>query len=125
MVLYDEGAPHSVTFIQPWMSYLHTKTVTPHLLTISNHVGSISFGVKGHGKLQHQPIGLVLIIVPLSNGTYFNYRSLLISNDVPMLIGFQTQTRLRALTDKDLNNLSITLRANNINLPLWKVSMQR
>ena len=56
--------------------------------------------------------------MPLSDINYFDYRSLLIHNDVPMLIGLRTQTKLRALTDKDPQNLSITLRTLDITLPL-------
>lgn len=112
----DEGAPFSVVGLNQWIAYLHTHNLPYKLLIVTYTQNSIAFEGKGKEKVNCHPMGLVTIRVPLSDINYFDYRSLLIHNDFPMLIGLRTQTRLRALTGKDPYNLSITLRSLNITL---------
>lgn len=113
----DEGAPLSVTGLRQWFAYIETYNLPTTLQSVVNNKNSLTFGGKGKGKVQYRSLGVVIIRVPLQNYEFFDYQSLLISNYVPILVGLKTQSYLRALTDKDPNNLTIHLRALNVVLP--------
>lgn len=114
----DEGAPYSVTGLKQWLDYVKTYNIPNEFYTILHNSTSLAFGGKGKEKVSCQSLGIVKIRVPLPDATFFDYRSLIILNDVPMLLGLQTQTRLRTITDKYTSNLRINLRSLNIKLPV-------
>lgn len=114
----DEGAPHSVVGISQWMAYLRTYHLPDYLLQIKPHKSSITFGGKGKNRVQVRTVGTVIIRIPLPAHSYFDYKSLLIHNDVPMLLGLKTQTKLRAVSRKHPSNPSITFESIGITLPL-------
>lgn len=117
-VCFDEGAPHSVTGINQWMAYLRTYHIPPALREIDKKKIKITFGGKGKNQVKVEAIGTVVIRMPLPAESFFEFKSLLISNDVPMLLGLSTQRKLRAITDKDPENSSVFFKAIGVRLPL-------
>lgn len=79
---------------------------------------SITFGGKGEQKVQVKSIGRIVVRVPLPGATYFDFWSLLISNDIPMLLGLSTQTKLRMITDKDPDKPNATFRSVGVTVNL-------
>lgn len=113
---FDEGAPQSVTGVNQWFAYLSTYHLPSSYHDIHQLQSTITFGESGKQKVKVSTIGRITIRVPLPGHTFFDYQSLLIHNDVPMLFGLATQTRLHTVTDKHplhpvahLNTLNITI----------------
>lgn len=114
----DEGAPHSVTGLNQWLAYLRKYHLPAQLKRVRMHKASISFGGQGPNRVQVNALGSIIIRVPLPAHCYFDYKSLLISNDVPMLLGVATQTKLKAVTIKDCKHPTVNFRTIGVTLPL-------
>ena len=76
-------------------------------MTIDKKKMTITFGGNGQNKVKVNAIGTIRVRMPLPANTYFDFTSLLISNDVPMLLGLSTQANLKAVTEKDPKNRSV------------------
>lgn len=79
---------------------------------------SITFGGKGEHKVQVISIDCIIVRVPPPGATYFDFWSLLISNDIEMLLGLSTQTKLRMITDKDPDKPNATFRFVGVTVTL-------
>lgn len=60
----------------------------------------------------------MIVRVPLRAYCYFDYKSLLIANDVPILLGLHSQTDLLKITDKNPNKPIITFKAIGVSILL-------
>lgn len=114
----DEGAPQSVTGVNQWLAYHRKYHLPPHFKDISPLSTTITFGGIGGNKVKVQSLGTVVIRMPLPGETFVDYRSLLISNDVSMLLGLQTQMRLGMVTHKDVAHPYAEMKAVGITIPL-------
>lgn len=121
----DEGAPQSVTGVNQWLAYLRKHHLPPQFKEVLPQSTTITFGGTSGNKVKVQSLGTVLIRMPLPGACFVDYRSVLITNDIPMLLGLQTQMRLGMVTYKDTNepyakltkvgvNISLTLKFGHI-----------
>lgn len=115
---FDEGAPHSVTGLNQWMAYLRSYHLPKTFREIDKKKMTIRIGGQGDNKVKVDAIGTVVIRIPLPADTFFDFNSLLISNDVPMLLGLSTQAKLKAITDKGPDHTHVYFKAIGIKLPL-------
>lgn len=115
----DEGAPQSITRLPQWMPSIPTYHLSNQFYTIKPFHTS-TFGGIGKQKVSTVQIGLILIRFPLPANSYFDFQSLLVYNNIPMLLGFQTQINLHTITDKQPVNPTIKFNKIGIELPLTK-----
>ena len=72
------------------MAYLRSYHLLDCLKKIEPVQTEINFGGKGSNRVQVNAIGIITIRIPLPAFRYFDFKSLLIQNDVPMLLGLST-----------------------------------
>lgn len=77
----------------------------------------VSFCDQGYNKIRLHTFGKFKIRVRLHGRSYFDYMSTRISNNMPMLLALATQTFLRAMTEKDLQNYTVTFKRVGIAIP--------
>lgn len=99
---FDEDAPQSVTGANQRFAYLSTFHLPSEYHNIYQLNSTITFGGTGKQRVEVTTIGCVHIRVPLPGQSYFNYHSLLIQNDVPMLFGLSIQAHLHTFTSNTL-----------------------
>ena len=115
---FDEGAPQSVVGANQLMAYLRSYHLPDCLKKIEPVQTEITFGGKGSNRVQINTIGIVTIRMPLPAFSYFDFKSLLIQNDVPMLLGLCTQTKVHATTTKDPSKPRVNFKTIGVTVPL-------
>lgn len=114
----DEGAPSSVTGLQQWFAYLLCVHVPESHLQVQQVRTGICFGGNDQNRVKAAVLGAVTIRVPLPGDTFLDYESILIEDNVPMLLGLDTQTRLQAVTSKSEDQNRILFRKIGVTLKL-------
>lgn len=77
----------------------------------------INFWGKVNNKDKVNAIGTVVIRIPLPAHIFFHFTSLLIANDVTMLVGLSTQKKLRVITVKNPLKTSVYFKDIGITIP--------
>ena len=114
----DEGAPHSVVGLLQWFAYLKQIHLPDTHFTVNPTTSDVFFGGNDGNKVSASMLGVVIIRVPITDECYFDYSSLLVENNIPMLIGLSTQQRLQAVTTKSAEENKMQLRAIGVTLQL-------
>lgn len=115
---FDEGALQFVTGLNQWLAYLSHFTLSDELHRVQSDQANLFFGRKGQNSVTSRALEIFQVRFPLPDYTCFEYKSFLISNNIPMLLGLNLQRKLYAVTDKDENLPTITFRKVGIKLSL-------
>lgn len=117
-ICFDESAQKSVTGINQWVAYLQRYHLPFKFHVIYLFETTITFGGKSKQKVEVSTVEGVNIRIPVPGLIYFDYESLLIKNNVPMLLWLALQIRLRNITDKKSINPTANLRSHDTKIRL-------
>lgn len=115
---FHEGAPQSITGLNEWFAYLRLHHLPIEYHDIHKIKTTFTFGGKVKQNVEAKTIGRVHIRVPIPGQLHFDYESIMILNDIPILFGLATQIRLQNVTYKNHTSPRDHSRFRNVTLPL-------
>lgn len=105
---FGERCTQTVTGFNQWFAYPSKYHVPTAHHEIHELHSTINHDSAGRQMVEFSTISHVTIRFPRPEQTYLDYLSLLIHNNLPMLFGLSTQTRLHTVTDKDPTHQLLT-----------------